>query len=82
MVRRDGGIVGLCRRICKQGAGDISENELTALITEHAMRENPDLSPEGAFTKAYCSPHGEPRTRGGRTAMIARVLGRFLPLTR
>jgi hypothetical protein len=62
-VRRDGGIVGLCKRICKQGAGDISEHELTALITEHAMREHPDMPPEGAFTKAYMSPAGEPLRR-------------------
>jgi hypothetical protein len=63
LVRRDGGIVGLCKRICKQGAGDISEHELTALITEHAMREHPDMSPDHAFTKAYMSPAGEPLRR-------------------
>jgi hypothetical protein len=63
MVRRDGGIVGLCKRICKQGPGDISENELTQLITEAAMAQYPDASPAAAFTKAYSSPQGEPLRR-------------------
>jgi hypothetical protein len=63
IVKRDGGIVGLCRKICKQGAGDISEHELTELITQAAMAENPDMSPEHAFTKAYMSPAGEPLRR-------------------
>jgi hypothetical protein len=59
MVRAEGGITGLCRSICKRGAQGISENELTALITEYAMREYPDMSAEGAFTKAYTSAAGE-----------------------
>jgi hypothetical protein len=77
-VRRDGGIVGLCKRICKQGAGDISEHELTSLITEHALVEHPDMSAEGAFTKAYMSAAGEPLRKaiaicGGRLAPAAPV---------
>jgi hypothetical protein len=59
IVKRDGGVVPLCKRICREGAGGISESELTELITEAAMREHPDLSPASAFTKAYCSPAGE-----------------------
>jgi hypothetical protein len=59
LVKRDGGVVPLCKRICREGAGGISESELTELITEAAMREHPDLSPASAFTKAYCSPAGE-----------------------
>jgi hypothetical protein len=59
MVRAEGGITGLCRSICKRGAQGVTEHELTELITEYAMREYPDMSAEGAFTKAYTSAAGE-----------------------
>jgi hypothetical protein len=60
IVKRDGGVIPLCKRICRQGAGGLSENELTALITEHAMQLYPDMSEAGAFTKLFTSPGGEP----------------------
>jgi hypothetical protein len=63
IVKRDGGVVGLCKRICKEGARDVTEHELTALITEHAMREHPEMSPEGAFSKLFTSPGAEPLRR-------------------
>ena len=63
MVRAEGGITGLCRSICKRGAQGISENELTALITEAAMAQYPDASAEAAFTRVYCSAAAEPMRR-------------------
>jgi len=63
IVKRDGGVIPLCKRICKEGARGITEQELTALITEYAMREHPEMSPEGAFTKMFTSPGGEPLRR-------------------
>jgi hypothetical protein len=60
LAKRDGGVHGLARRICKQGGGGISEHELTELITRHAMQLYPDMSPEAAFTKVYCAPGAEP----------------------
>jgi hypothetical protein len=67
-VRRDGGVVPLCKRICAHGAGDITEAELTGMLTEHAQQLYPDMSPEGAFTKIYTSPGGEPLRRAVQIA--------------
>jgi hypothetical protein len=63
IVKRDGGVIPLCKRICKEGAHGVTEQELTALITEYAQQLYPDMSPEGAFTKIYTSPGGEPLRR-------------------
>jgi hypothetical protein len=63
IVKRDGNVVQLCKRICKEGSGGISESELTALITEYAQQLYPDMSPEGAFSKAYLSAAAEPLRR-------------------
>jgi hypothetical protein len=68
LVKRDGGVVPLCKRICKEGARGVTENELTALITEYAQQIYPDMSPEGAFTKIYTSPGGEPLRRAVQIA--------------
>jgi hypothetical protein len=59
IAKRDGGVTGLCRRICKQGAGGISEAELTALITEFAMAQFPEMSEPAAFAKVFLSAGGE-----------------------
>jgi hypothetical protein len=67
-VRRDGGVVPLCKRICKEGARGVTEQELTALITEYAQQLYPDMSPEGAFTKIYTSLGGEPLRRAVQIA--------------
>jgi hypothetical protein len=58
-VRRDGGIVPLCKRICANGSGDISEQELTQLLTEHAQQLYPELSPSSAFAKLFTSAGAE-----------------------
>jgi hypothetical protein len=63
IVKRDGGVVGLAKRICKEGPRGVTEHELTALITEHAQQLYPDMSPEHAFTKIYTSPGAEPLRR-------------------
>jgi hypothetical protein len=62
-VRRDGGVVPLCKRICANGAGDISEQELTQLLTEHAQQLYPEMSPASAFAKLFTSPGAEPLRR-------------------
>jgi hypothetical protein len=63
MVKRDGGVVALAKRICREGARGISESELTSLVTEHAQQLYPDMSPEGAFSKLFTSPGAEPLRR-------------------
>jgi hypothetical protein len=63
IVKRDGNVVQLCKRICKEGSGGISESELTSLITEYAQQLYPDMSPEIAFSKAYLSAAAEPLRR-------------------
>jgi hypothetical protein len=63
IVKRDGGVIPLCKRIAKEGARGVTEQELTALITEYAQQIYPDMSPEGAFTKIYTAPGGEPLRR-------------------
>jgi hypothetical protein len=63
IVKRDGGVIPLCKRICKQGARDVTEHELTELVTEYAQQLYPDMSPEHAFTKVYTSPGAEPVRR-------------------
>jgi hypothetical protein len=51
IAKRDA--VGLATHICKNGGGDLSEANYTAIITEHAARLYPSLTPEAAFTKAF-----------------------------
>jgi hypothetical protein len=68
IVKRDGGVIPLCKRICKEGARGITEQELTALITEYAQQLYPDMSPEGAFSKLFMSPGGEPLRRAVQIA--------------
>jgi hypothetical protein len=68
IVKRDGGVVPLCKRICKEGARGVTEQELTALITDYAQQLFPDMSPEGAFSKLFMSPGGEPLRRAVQIA--------------
>ena len=68
IVKRDGGVVPLCKRICKEGARGVTEQELTALITEYAQQLYPDMSPEGAFSKLFLAPGGEPLRRAVQIA--------------
>jgi hypothetical protein len=53
VVKAAGGIYGLARQICKQGASDLSEFELVGLITEYAKSEHPALSDAAAFSKVF-----------------------------
>jgi hypothetical protein len=48
-----GDAVGLATDICKNGGGDLSEAGFTKIVTEHATRLYPALTPEAAFTKAF-----------------------------
>jgi hypothetical protein len=67
-VRRDGGVVPLCKRICAHGAGDITEAELTGMLTEHAQQLYPEMSPSSAFSKLFMSPGAEPLRRAVQIA--------------
>jgi hypothetical protein len=61
LVKSCGGVQTLCKQIVRDGASDLTEHELTALIIETAKAEHPDLTDAAAFSKAFCSasPVGE-----------------------
>jgi hypothetical protein len=59
ILKQDGGVIGLCKRIVDDGAdrviegGAISETELTSLLTKHAREQFADLPADTAFAKLY-----------------------------
>jgi hypothetical protein len=53
IVRKAGGLGLLCQKIVKRGRSDVTEAELTGMITETAKHEHPDLTSEAAFVRLY-----------------------------
>ena len=52
-LAKDFGIVAVAKHIVENGAGSLNEHEFTALVTSHAQREHPDITPEQAFVKVF-----------------------------
>jgi hypothetical protein len=73
MVKRHNGIAGLCQHIIKTGASDVSEAELTGMITAAAKAEHPDMDDTRAFAKLYTSPNGETLRRAIAIAKAAQL---------
>jgi hypothetical protein len=61
LVKSCGGVQTLCKQIVRDGASDLTEHELTALIVEQAKIDRPVMSDAQAFAKAFgsASPAGE-----------------------
>jgi len=61
LVKSCGGVQTLCKQIVRDGASDLTEHELTALIVEQAKIDRPDMSDAQAFAKAFgaASPAAE-----------------------
>jgi hypothetical protein len=76
-VRSAGGLDGLAKRIVRDSSsGDISEAELTGMITATAKAEYPHLTSEAAFSKMFCGPDGETLRRATQVAMFTQLYGR------
>jgi hypothetical protein len=77
VVKQAGGVTPLCKRIVRDGSsGDISEAELTGMITATAKAEYPHLTSEAAFSKMFCGPDGETLRRAMQVAMFTQLYGR------
>jgi hypothetical protein len=77
ITKQAGGVVGLCKRIVKDGtSGDITEHELTALMVANAKREHPDLTDAAAFSRVFSdmSPAGETMRRAIQVAKFSHLL--------
>ena len=72
IVKQAGGLGPLCQKIVKRGSADVSEAELTGMITAAAKAEYPDLDDSRAFTKMFCGPGSESETLR-RAVMIAKA---------
>ena len=59
IVKQAGGLGQLCQKIVKRGTADVTEAELTGMITAAAKHEYPQLDDAQAFTRLYASPNGE-----------------------
>jgi hypothetical protein len=55
IVKQAGGLGPLCQKIVKRGSADVTEAELTGMITAAAKHEFPHLDDARAFTKLYAS---------------------------
>jgi hypothetical protein len=76
IVKRHNGIAGLCKHIVAKGAADVTEAELTGMITATAKAEYPHLTSEAAFSKMFCGPDGETLRRAMQVAMFTQLYGR------
>jgi hypothetical protein len=70
IVKAAGGLGPLCEKIVKRGVADVTEAELTGMITAVAQAQYPDLSECSAFTKLFTGPNGEGLRRA---VMIAKA---------
>jgi hypothetical protein len=53
-IAKDHGIVAVAKMITNDGdAHGLGEHEFTQLLTEHAKREHPDMTPDQAFSKIF-----------------------------
>ena len=66
-------MTALCKRIVRDGSGDISEVELTGMITAAAKHEYPDMDDTRAFAKLYTSPNGEVLRRAVEVAKATQL---------
>ena len=76
IVKRHNSIAGLCKHIVAKGAADVTEAELTGMITATAKAEYPHLTSEAAFSKMFCGPDGETLRRAMQVAMFTHLYGR------
>jgi hypothetical protein len=53
ILKQDGGLGAVCKRIFADGASGISENEFVSAVTEHARERFADLPADVAFSKLY-----------------------------
>jgi hypothetical protein len=59
IIKQAGGLAPLCQKIVKRGSADVTEAELTGMITAVAKHEYPDLDDARAFTRLFAGPGGE-----------------------
>src|SRR5262249_29480536 len=52
-IAKDHGIIAVAKHVVENGAGSLNEHEFTALVTEFAKRQFPDMSPAAAFEKLF-----------------------------
>jgi len=52
-LAKDFGVIAVAKHVVDNGAGSLGEHEFTQLLTEHAKREHPDMTPEQAFEKVF-----------------------------
>jgi len=52
-IAADHGVVSVAKHIVEHGAGSLDEHAFTALVTSHAQRAHPGLSPAQAFEKLF-----------------------------
>jgi hypothetical protein len=52
-IAKDHGVIAVAKHVVENGAGSLDEHTFTKLITEHAQREHPDMTPEAAFAKVF-----------------------------
>jgi hypothetical protein len=77
VVKQAGGVTALCKRIVRDGSsGDISEAELTGMITAAAKAEHPDMDDARAFAKMFCGPTGETLRRATQLAKFGQLYAR------
>jgi hypothetical protein len=59
IVKQAGGLGPLCQKIVNRGSSEVTEAELTGMITAAAKAEHPGMDDARAFTKMFCGPTGE-----------------------
>jgi hypothetical protein len=54
-IATDHGVIAIAKMVTAEGAapGSLDEHTFTKLVTEHAQRAHPDLTPEQAFSKIF-----------------------------
>jgi len=52
-IAKDFGVIAVAKHVVDNGAGSLDEHAFAALVTDHAKRANPDMSPEQAFAKVF-----------------------------
>ena len=70
IVKQAGGIGPLCQKIIKRATAEVTEAELTGMITAAAKAEHPGMDDARAFAKAFTGPDGEMLRRA---VMIAKA---------
>jgi hypothetical protein len=53
VLKQDGGLGAICKRVIADGANGISENEFVSAVTDHARERFADLPADVAFSKLY-----------------------------